>query len=44
MDHFTPPEAFFREHQQKTFVILSGFWSLRWWGAGLSKSVKKENS
>ena len=22
----------FREHQQKTFVRLSRFWSLRWWG------------
>ena len=32
-----------REHQQKTFVMLSGFWLLRGWGS-LSKSVKKENS
>ena len=29
-----------REHRQKTFVTLSGFWTLKWCG-GLSESVKK---
>ena len=29
-----------RQHQQKDFVTLSGFWPLREWG-GLSESVKK---
>ena len=29
-----------REHQQKTLITLSGFWSLRGWGS-LSESVKK---
>ena len=31
-----------REHQQKTFATLSGFWPLRGW-EGLGESVKKEN-
>ena len=29
-----------KEHQQKTFFMLSGFWLLR--GFGLSESVKKK--
>ena len=29
-----------REHRQKTFVTLSGFWRLKGWGS-LSESVKK---
>ena len=36
-----------KEHRQKTFVTLSGFWPLMRWGdggGGLSESVKKENS
>ena len=32
-----------REHRQKTFIMLSGFWPLREWrGAeGLKESIKK---
>ena len=29
-----------REHRQKTFIMLSGFWPLKGVG-GLSKSIKK---
>ena len=27
-----------REHRQKTFVTLSGFWPLRGWGVGESEN------
>ena len=38
------PCSYLREDQQKTFVTLSGFWSLRGWGGGgVSESVKKKN-
>ena len=32
---------FFREHQQKTFATLSGFWSLRGWGASANLLKRK---
>ena len=33
--------SFFREHQQKTFATLSGFWSLRGWGASANLLKRK---
>ena len=36
------PNNLLRQHRQKTFVTLSGFWPLKGFG-GLSESVKKEH-
>ena len=40
ISHSLLPLQNLREHRQKTFVTLSGFWLLRGLG-GLSESVKK---
>ena len=41
-DLLTNNRQHIREHEEKTFDMLSKLWLLRGWGRGLSESVEKE--